>query len=213
MGYSVKEVYYTLQGEGVNSGRAAVFLRFTGCNLWSGRKEDRETGLGGCSRWCDTDFLGVDGDGGGRFADPTELASHVAKTWGNRLGLRLVVCTGGEPLLQLDEPLVNALHKEGFEVAVETNGTIPVPSGVDWTCVSPKVGGELAIRSGDELKLVVPQEGLDPVAFESLDFDNFLLQPKDGPEAERHTAAAVSFCLENPRWRLSLQTHKYIRIR
>lgn len=213
MGYSVKEVFFTLQGEGANTGRAAVFLRFAGCNLWSGRAEDRETERGGCARWCDTDFVGTDGSGGGVFAEPVELARRVAETWGGGPNHRFVVCTGGEPLLQLDVPLVNALRSEGFEVAVETNGTLPVPHGVDWVCVSPKLGGELSVRLGNELKLVVPQVGLDPRAYESLDFQHFLIQPMDGPERELHTAAAVRFCLENPRWRLSLQTHKYLGIR
>jgi 7-carboxy-7-deazaguanine synthase (Cx14CxxC type) len=210
--YSVKEVFYTLQGEGANTGRAAVFLRFSGCNLWSGRAEDRARGPGGCSRWCDTDFVGTDGTGGGRFPGPSELAHHVARAWATRPGQQLVVCTGGEPLLQLDEPLLEALKAKGFEVALETNGTLPLPRGVDWVCVSPKAGAKLTIRSGDELKVVFPQDGLEPRHFEELGFDHFLIQPMDGPERERHHAAAVRFCLDNPRWRLSLQTHKYLGI-
>lgn len=212
MSYAVKEVFHTLQGEGVHAGRAAVFLRFAGCNLWSGREEDRERGTGGCSRWCDTDFVGTDGERGGRFATPEALAARVAATWRGGSGRRFVVCTGGEPLLQLDEPLVVALHAEGFEIAVETNGTRPAPPGVDWLCVSPKQGGELVLRSGHELKLVVPQEGIDPRDFESLDFAHFLLQPKDGPDRERNVSLAVAYCLANSRWRLGLQTHKLLGI-
>lgn len=218
MPYHVKETYYTLQGEGANAGRAAVFLRFTGCNLWSGRAEDRATGPGGCARWCDTDFVGTNGPGGGRFTGAEDLAGHVAGLWGGgqsrdlRPRRKLVVCTGGEPLLQLDEPLVEALHAEGFEVAVETNGTVMPPRGLDWICVSPKAGGELVVRAGHELKLVVPQEGIDPEAFEHLDFEHFLLQPKDGPDRERNARHAVDYCLSRPRWRLSVQTHKYLGI-
>ena len=213
MTYSVKEIYYTLQGEGAQTGRAAVFLRFAGCNLWSGRAEDRTKGPGGCSRWCDTDFVGTDGLGGGRFADARALAQHVSRCWkGTTPERRLVVCTGGEPLLQLDEPLIAALHDERFEVAVETNGTLPVPEGLDWVCVSPKHGGELVVRSGNELKLVVPQDGIDPRSFESFAFDHFLLQPMDGPDREANARQAVEYCLAHPRWRLSLQTHKYLGI-
>jgi 7-carboxy-7-deazaguanine synthase (Cx14CxxC type) len=212
MTYAVKEVFHTLQGEGANAGRAAVFLRFAGCNLWSGRAEDRAKGPGGCARWCDTDFVGTDGAGGGRFAAPEALARHVAQAWRGGLDRRLVVCTGGEPLLQLDDPLIAALHDERFEVAVETNGTRPAPRGLDWICVSPKRGGELVVRAGDELKLVVPQDGLDPRDFEALDFQHFLVQPMDGPERERATQWAVEFCMTHPRWRLSLQTHKLLGI-
>ncbi len=212
MGYSVKEVVYTLQGEGVNAGRPAVFLRFAGCNLWTGRAADRELGPGSCSRWCDTDFVGVDGEGGGRFPGPAKLANQAARTWGERRGPRLIVCTGGEPLLQLDTPLVDELHARDFEVAIETNGTLPVPRGVDWVCVSPKLGGELKVRSGSELKVVYPQVGIDPKSFESLDFKHFLLQPLDGPDRDQNTGEALRFCLANPRWRLSLQTHKHLRI-
>ena len=212
MSYAVKEVFHTLQGEGANAGRAAVFLRFAGCNLWTGRAEDRAKGPGGCSRWCDTDFVGTNGAGGGRFASAGELARHVAATWRGGPEQRLVVCTGGEPLLQLDEPLISALHDERFEVAVETNGTQPAPRGLDWICVSPKRGGELVLRAGHELKLVVPQDGFEPREFESLDFKHFLLQPMDGPDSERHTRFAVEYCMANPRWRLSLQTHKLLGI-
>lgn len=212
MSYAVKEVFHTLQGEGANAGRAAVFLRFTGCNLWTGRAEDRAKGPGGCSRWCDTDFVGTNGAGGGRFASAADLARQVAATWRGGPEQRLVVCTGGEPLLQLDEPLISALHDERFEVAVETNGTQPAPRGLDWICVSPKRGGELVLRAGHELKLVVPQDGFEPREFESLDFKHFLLQPMDGPDRERHTQFAVEYCMANPRWRLSLQTHKLLGI-
>lgn len=212
MTYAVKEVFHTLQGEGANAGRAAVFLRFTGCNLWTGRAEDRAKGPGGCSRWCDTDFVGTNGSGGGRFASAADLARHVSSTWRGGPAQRLVVCTGGEPLLQLDEPLISALHGERFEVAVETNGTQPAPRGLDWICVSPKRGGELVLRAGHELKLVVPQDGFEPREFESLDFKHFLLQPMDGTDRERHTQFAVEYCMANPRWRLSLQTHKLLGI-
>lgn len=209
MTYSVKEIFYTLQGEGARAGRAAVFCRFTGCNLWSGREADRAKGPGGCSRWCDTDFVGTDGPGGGRFADANALADRVAAAWPDRAqGRPYVVCTGGEPLLQLDEALLEALHARGFEVAVETNGTLPVPRGVDWVCVSPKAGGALTQTRGDELKVVFPQEGIDPATFAALDFADFFLQPMDGPARVENTARAVRYCLDHPRWRLSLQTHK-----
>jgi len=213
MSYAVKETFYTLQGEGRNAGRAAVFLRFAGCNLWSGREVDRDKGPGGCSRWCDTDFVGTNGDGGGRFAGGAELARHVSATWkGGPSGQRLVVCTGGEPLLQLDEGLCEALHDEGFEVAIETNGTLAVPRGVDWICVSPKAGGELVVRQGHEIKLVIPQEGIGPADFESLAFEHFYLQAMDGPGRAASLAAAVEYCLSHPRWRLSVQTHKVLGI-
>lgn len=213
MTYAIKETFYTLQGEGRNAGRAAVFLRFTGCNLWSGREEDRPRGPGGCSRWCDTEFVGTNGPGGGRFDSPSSLASHVATTWkGGPSGQRLVVCTGGEPLLQLDESLCSALHDEGFEVAIETNGTLAVPRGVDWICVSPKAGGVLAVRTGHELKLVIPQDGIEPRDFEPLAFEHFYLQAMDGPGREASMRMAVEYCLSNPRWRLSVQTHKVVGI-
>lgn len=212
MGYNVKEIFYTLQGEGHHVGRPAVFLRFTGCNLWTGREQDRSKGPGGCSRWCDTDFVGVNGPGGGRFASAEELSRRVSFAWEGHSVRPFIVCTGGEPLLQLDEDLVAALHADNFEVAVETNGTRPVPAGVDWVCVSPKQGSELVVRGGDELKLVVPQPGLHPRDFELLDFEHFYLQPLDGPRREEHTRFAVDFCKANPRWRLSLQTHKFAGI-
>jgi 7-carboxy-7-deazaguanine synthase (Cx14CxxC type) len=208
--YAVKEVYYTLQGEGANTGRAAVFLRFAGCNLWSGHEEDRE---GAVCRFCDTDFVGTDGERGGKFTAAAALAEVVRATW--RPGVNggpppLVVCTGGEPLLQLDVPLIDALHQAGFEIAVETNGTLPAPPGLDWVCVSPKAGADFVQRSGDELKLVYPQEGAEPERFEKLPFRHYFLQPLDGPDRERNTALAVRYCLDHPRWRLSLQTHKVV---
>ncbi len=212
MGYAVKERFYTLQGEGANAGRAAVFLRFTGCNLWSGRGADRAKGPGGCSRWCDTDFVGVDGEGGGRWTTAESLARAVGEAWEGVGGTKLVVCTGGEPLLQLDEALVDALHAEGFEVAIETNGTIAVPRGVDWVCVSPKAGGDLVVTRGDELKLVIPQEGIDPAAYESMAFERLYVQPMDGPDRARNTELAVAWCKAHPRWRLSVQTHKAVGI-
>lgn len=210
MRYAVKEVFYTLQGEGANSGRPAVFCRFSGCNLWSGREQDRATAV---CRFCDTDFLGTDGPGGGSF-ETAALASAVAATWPSPRsdGRPLVVCTGGEPLLQLNEDLTAALHAEGFEIAVETNGTVEPPPGVDWLCVSPKAGADLVVASGDELKLVFPQEGAEPERFEALDFRHFFLQPMDGPQVESHTRSAVRYCLEHPRWRLSLQIHKMLGI-
>ena len=231
MTYRVKEIFFTLQGEGVNAGRPAVFCRFTGCNLWTGREEQRSTAV---CRFCDTDFVGTDGPGGATFAGPGDLADAVAATWaaGGAGATRssdraqiaparagesptarpLVVCTGGEPLLQLDAPLVEALHERGLEVAIETNGTRPVPPGVDWVCVSPKAGAPLVVSGGDELKLVFPQPGAEPERFASLGFDHFLLQPMDGPDRARATDLAVRYCLEHPGWRLSLQTHKLLGI-
>ena len=213
MSYAVKEIYYTLQGEGANAGRPAVLLRFAGCNLWSGREPDRATAQCG---FCDTDFVGTDGPGGGRFDSSEALARAVSATWpGGAPGgaRRFVVCTGGEPLLQLDEPLSAALHTSGFEIAIETNGTLPPPPGIDWVCVSPKAGVELVLRRGDELKLVFPQEGLPPESLEDLDFRHWFLQPMDGPDRARNTELAVRYCLAHPRWRLSLQTHKLVGIR
>lgn len=208
--YRVKEIFYTLQGEGARAGRPAVFCRFTGCNLWSGQERHRARAV---CRFCDTDFVGTDGPGGGRFASPAALAEAVADTWpAGGGGRRYVVCTGGEPLLQLDAPLLAALHGHGFEVAIETNGTRPVPAGVDWVCVSPKAGAERVVSSGHELKLVYPQDGLAPDEVEGLDFDRFFLQPMDGPDRESNIRAAVAYCLEHPQWRLSLQTHKLIGI-
>jgi 7-carboxy-7-deazaguanine synthase (Cx14CxxC type) len=210
--YSVKELYYTLQGEGAQAGRPAVFLRFAGCNLWTGLEKDRATAV--CT-FCDTDFVGTDGPGGGKFRTPEALAAAVARAWpGPRAApvRPLVVCTGGEPLLQLDAPLVEALHGEGFEVAVETNGTQHPPPGLDWICVSPKAGAPLALTGGDELKLVYPQPGAMPPQFAALAFRHFFLQPMDGPDRLPNTEAAVRYCLDHPQWRLSLQTHKLIGI-
>jgi 7-carboxy-7-deazaguanine synthase (Cx14CxxC type) len=212
MSYVVKEIFLTLQGEGANTGRPAVFCRFTGCNLWTGWEEDRAAAV--CT-FCDTDFVGTDGPGGGRFASAQDLAQAVSAKWPTVSGPRarlLVVCTGGEPLLQLDEDLVKAFHAAGFEVAVETNGTRLPPPGVDWVCVSPKAGAPLVLRRGQELKLVFPQEGAEPERFEHLDFAHFFLQPMDGPERERNTRLAVCYCLEHPQWRLSLQTQKLLGI-
>jgi 7-carboxy-7-deazaguanine synthase (Cx14CxxC type) len=206
--YAVKELYYTLQGEGVQAGRPAVFLRFAGCNLWSGREEDRAEAA--CT-FCDTDFVGLDGPGGGRFDAADGLAAAVAARWPGG-GAPYVVCTGGEPLLQLDAPLIEALHARGFAVGVETNGTLPAPPGLDWICVSPKGRQPLALTSGDELKLVYPQPGVDPARFEGLAFTHFLLQPMDSPARDRNTAAALDYCRTHPRWRLSLQTHKLLGI-
>lgn len=212
MTYLVKEVFYTLQGEGANTGRAAVFCRFSRCNLWTGREQNRGTAI---CQFCDTDFVGIDGPGGGRFSSPNLLAEAVAATWfrGSAGGGRpLVVCTGGEPLLQLDESLVDAFHSHGFEVAVETNGTRPAPRGLDWICVSPKAGAELVLRTGNELKLVVPQEGIDPDQLLGLDFDHFFVQPMDGPYRDQNVEWAIKYCLSHPAWRLSQQTHKYLGI-
>jgi len=209
--YAVKEIFYTLQGEGANAGRPAVFCRFAGCNLWTGREEDRPTAI---CRFCDTDFFGVDGPGGGKFPVADTLAAAVEREWpdaGGR-GKRLVVCTGGEPLLQLDRPLIEALHARGFEVAVETNGTIAPPPGIDWLCLSPKADAELIVTSGDELKLVYPQARGEPERYRDLDFRHFFLQPMDGPDRERNTRLALAYCLANPQWRLSLQTHKILGI-
>jgi len=208
--YTVKEIFYTLQGEGAQTGRPAVFCRFAGCNLWSGREADRATAVCG---FCDTEFVGTDGPGGGRFASADELAVAVAAAWpDNGGGRRFVVCTGGEPLLQLDGAVIDALHARKFEVAVETNGTQAAPTGLDWICVSPKAGAELRLRSGDELKLVFPQEGAEPDRYEQLGFRHFFLQPMDGPERAANTEAALRYCLAHPRWRLSLQTHKLLGI-
>ncbi len=210
MTYAVKEVYYTLQGEGGQSGRAAVFCRFAGCNLWSGREADRADAV--CN-FCDTDFVGTDGPGGGKFDTPAALAEHIARQWpAGRPGKPLVVCTGGEPLLQLDEPLIDALHALGFEVAVETNGTQPAPAGLDWICVSPKADAPLVLTHGHELKLVYPQPAALPERFAELDFGLFFLQPMDGLEQRRHARLAIDYCLAHPQWRLSVQTHKTVGI-
>jgi 7-carboxy-7-deazaguanine synthase (Cx14CxxC type) len=209
--YSVKEIFYTLQGEGANSGTPAVFCRFTGCNLWSGREADR---AGAVCDFCDTDFVGTDGPGGGRFADADALAGAVNSAWPAGSGRhRFVVCTGGEPLLQLDRAAVDALHARGFRVAIETNGTLAPPAGIDWICVSPKARAPVVITAGDELKLVYPQSEARPERFEHLDFTHFFLQPMDGPARAANTRAAVDYCLAHPRWRLSIQSHKVIGIR
>jgi 7-carboxy-7-deazaguanine synthase (Cx14CxxC type) len=212
--YYVKEIFYTLQGEGFYSGRPAVFCRFAGCNLWSGRIQDREKTV---CKFCDTDFVGIDGPEGGKFETATKLAQKVASLWPQRKQAKalhpLVVCTGGEPLLQLDQELVAAFHEEGLEVAIETNGTCLPPSGIDWVCVSPKANAELVLRNGNELKLVFPQVGAEPEKFEGLDFQYFFLQPMDGPDRERNTQLVIKYCLENPQWRVSLQIHKFLGIK
>ncbi|MGA9406807.1 MAG: 7-carboxy-7-deazaguanine synthase [Bacteroidota bacterium] len=212
MGYAVKEIYYTLQGEGANTGRAAVFCRFAGCNLWSGREEDRASAI---CKFCDTDFFGVDGPGGGHFAGAKELATAVKAKWPEgKAGFAkpFLVCTGGEPLLQLDDQLVKAFHAEGFEVAIETNGTRMPPPGLDWICVSPKAGAELVLKSGSELKLVFPQPGAEPELFHTLRFDHYFLQPMDGPDREENTTLVQKYCLQHPQWKISLQTHKILGI-
>ena len=211
MSYAVKEIFYTLQGEGAQTGRAAVFCRFAGCNLWSGREADRATAI---CKFCDTDFADTNGPGGGKFASAAELAAAVNEKWiGDRVwGKRFVVCTGGEPLLQLDKALISALHALDFEIAVETNGTIVAPAGLDWICVSPKAGAELKQRRGDEIKLIYPQTGAEPDAFEGLPFKHFFLQPMDGPDRAANTEATLRYCLAHPKWRLSLQTHKILGI-
>jgi 7-carboxy-7-deazaguanine synthase len=210
MTYSVKEVFYTLQGEGMNAGRTAVFLRFSGCNLWSGRSD--RIGIGGCAKWCDTDFVGTDGLNGGRYS-AAQLGSVVASCWPLSDGPKLVVCTGGEPLLQLDGPLIDELHRNGFEIAIETNGTIAAPDGIDWICVSPKAGGRLVLDHGDELKLVFPQDGIDPETLRGLRFTHFLLQPLDGPERAANVQKTLDYCLAHPWWRLGVQAHKVLGIR
>jgi 7-carboxy-7-deazaguanine synthase len=207
--YSVKEIFATLQGEGFHSGRAAVFCRFAGCNLWTGRESQRAAAV---CQFCDTDFVGVDGPGGGRFSSPEALANAITTTWSGADDHRFVVFTGGEPLLQLDAELTAAVRAEGFTIAVETNGTQAVPEGVDWVCVSPKAGADLVLQSGDELKLVFPQLDAPPERFESLDFEHFYLQPMDGPARAENTNMAVKYCMSNPKWSLSLQTHKQIGI-
>mgnify|MGYP001428725275 CR=1 FL=1 len=209
MKYSIKELYLTLQGEGLHTGRPAVFCRFSGCNLWSGREEDRATAI---CQFCDTDFFGTDGDGGGQFETAHDLAESIALIW-NGDETPFVVCTGGEPLLQMDVALVEAIHAFAFEIAVETNGTLPVPAGVDWVCVSPKAETEVVVSSGDELKLVYPQENAWPESYESLDFNHFFLQPMDGPQFEANQRATIEYCLSHPQWKLSAQTHKLIGIR
>ena len=210
--YRVKEIFYTLQGEGGQAGRPAVFCRFTSCNLWTGRERDRHRAV---CQFCDTDFTGTDGPGGGRFATAADLAAAVARAWQGQPHPRsvpYVVCTGGEPLLQLDSAAVARLHDRGFQVAVETNGTRPAPAGLDWICVSPKAGADLVLQAGDELKLVFPQPGAEPERFEQLAFGQFRLQPMDGPDLDSNTCQAVEYCLAHPQWRLSMQTHKYLGI-
>lgn len=213
MAYFVKEIYYTLQGEGIQVGRPAVFCRFSRCNLWTGRESQRTRAI---CQFCDTDFVGIDGPNGGRFPSANDLAIAVSTCWTGQPHVTAepyVVCTGGEPLLQLDGNAITALHAAGFAVGVETNGTQPAPAGLDWICVSPKSGAPLVLESGDELKLVYPQVGANPEAFEHLAFKHFLLQPMDGPELERNTTLAIEYCLAHPQWRLSLQTHKFVGIR
>ena len=210
MSYAVKEVFLTLQGEGAHAGRAAVFCRFAGCNLWSGREEDRERAI---CKFCDTDFVGTDGTLGGRYASAGELADAIAAQWTTGEANRYVVLTGGEPLLQLDGALIDALHARGFAIAIETNGTVDPPAGVDWICVSPKAGAELVLRRGHELKLVYPQAGAAPEDFAGLAFERFSLQPMDGPDVADNTARAIDYCLRHPQWRLSVQTHKTLGIR
>ena len=209
MSYAVQEIFATLQGEGAQAGRPSVFCRFAGCNLWSGREEDR---AGAVCQFCDTDFIGMDGEGGGRFADAGALAAAIEASWPGGASHRYVVFTGGEPLLQLDTHLIAAVHERGFEIAVESNGTVEPPEGIDWLCISPKAGAPLKVRCGSELKLVFPQPKLMPDSLPPLEFGHFYLQPMDGPDRLAHTEAAVRYCLEHPQWRLSLQTHKLIGI-
>jgi 7-carboxy-7-deazaguanine synthase (Cx14CxxC type) len=209
MTYSVKEIFYTLQGEGANTGKPAVFCRFAGCNLWSGVEADRAQAT---CRFCDTDFVGVDGVGGGKFKIAEDLAAAVSAAWRGSGGEKFVVCTGGEPLLQLDAPLIAALHAQGFKIAVETNGTMEVPPGLDWVCVSPKADAALVVTAGDELKLIFPQDGGAPERYEQLAFRHWFLQPMDGPARDANSRDAVAYCLAHPKWRLSVQTHKYLGI-
>ena len=210
MSYAVKEIFLTLQGEGAHAGRAAVFCRFSGCNLWSGREEDRAAAV---CRFCDTDFVGMDGTLGGRYATADKLADTVAAQWAGTKGNRYVVLTGGEPLLQVDKAFIDALHARGFEIGIETNGTIAPPDGIDWLCVSPKAAANLLVRKGHELKLVYPQVENDPADFAGLAFERFSLQPMDGPDVADNTARAIAYCLQHPQWRLSVQTHKTLGIR
>ena len=210
MSYAVKEIFKTLQGEGAQAGRAAVFCRFSGCNLWSGREEDRATAT---CRFCDTDFVGMDGTLGGRYASAKDLAATVERAWEGPRAHRFVVLTGGEPLLQVEAALIDALHDRGFEIALETNGTIELPTGIDWVCVSPKTPEELKVKKGNELKLVYPQADVVPEAFVALDFERFSLQPMDGPHVAENTRRAIAYCLAHPQWQLSTQTHKHLGIR
>jgi 7-carboxy-7-deazaguanine synthase len=208
--YSIKEIFYTLQGEGAQAGRPAVFCRFSGCNLWTGRERDRASAV---CQFCDTDFVGTDGERGGKFADPAALAAEIDSLWPSAYpASKYVVFTGGEPLLQLDPALIAAMHDAGFEIAIETNGTLPVPAGVDWICVSPKIGARLVVEKGSEIKVVIPQAGQDLGAYEQLDFTHFFVQPMDGPLAEHNTRLAIETCKRHPKWKLSLQTHKLLQI-
>nr|WP_166454583.1 7-carboxy-7-deazaguanine synthase [Duganella rivi] len=208
--YSIKEIFYTLQGEGAHAGRPAVFCRFSGCNLWTGRESDRASAI---CQFCDTDFVGTDGEGGGKFKTPQELAATIDALWpASYAASKYVVFTGGEPLLQLDKPLIDAMHAVGFTIAIETNGTLPVPEGVDWICVSPKMGSELVVKKGSEIKVVIPQTNQDLSVYEQLDFENFYVQAMDGPLAEFNTKLAIETCKRNPKWKLSLQTHKLLQI-
>ncbi len=209
MTYSIKEIFYTLQGEGAHAGRPAVFCRFSGCNLWTGREQDRASAV---CQFCDTDFVGTDGELGGKFATPQALAQEIDSLWPAGHGHKYVVFTGGEPLLQLDAPLIAAMHAAGFTIAIETNGTIEVPAGVDWVCVSPKMGSTLVVGKGNEIKVVIPQKDQDLAAYEGLDFENFFVQPMDGPLAAFNTTLAIETCKRNPKWKLSLQTHKLLNI-
>jgi 7-carboxy-7-deazaguanine synthase len=211
MTYAVKEIFYTLQGEGAQTGRAAVFCRFAGCNLWSGREADRASAI---CQFCDTDFADVNGPGGGKFVSAEVLAAAIEEKWppNSASGRRFTVCTGGEPLLQLDSDIIHSLHARGFEIAIETNGTVVAPPGLDWICVSPKAGAELKQISGNELKLVYPQPGAEPEKFVGLAFEHFFLQPMDGPRRETNTQLALRYCLDHPQWRMSLQTHKLLGI-
>jgi 7-carboxy-7-deazaguanine synthase (Cx14CxxC type) len=209
MTYAVKEIFYTLQGEGANAGRPAVFCRFAGCNLWSGREEDRASAV---CRFCDTDFVGTDGENGGKYRDAAALVDRITSLWPEGEAHRFVVCTGGEPMLQMDEPLVSALHRAGFQVAIETNGSLPVLESIDWICVSPKADAPLVVTRGNELKVVVPQDNQRLADYAQLDFEYFLVQPMDGPSRELNTRLAIDWCKRHPRWRLSMQTHKYLNI-
>ncbi len=210
MTYAVKEIFYTLQGEGANAGRPAVFCRFAGCNLWSGREEERTTSA--LCRFCDTDFVGFDGENGGKYKTAAELAALIASLWPQHEARRFVVCTGGEPMLQLDDALIDALHRARFTVAIETNGTLPVLSGIDWICVSPKAEAKLVVRQGNELKVVIPQDHQRLAEYEAFDFEHFFVQPMDGPSRDINTRLAIDWCKRHPLWRLSLQTHKYLNI-
>ncbi|MBV7534797.1 7-carboxy-7-deazaguanine synthase [Duganella sp. sic0402] len=210
MTYSIKEIFYTLQGEGAHAGRPAVFCRFSGCNLWTGRESDRASAI---CQFCDTDFVGTDGEGGGKFKSPEELAATINALWPETYAAsKYVVFTGGEPLLQLDKPLIDAMHAVGFTIAIETNGTLPVPDGVDWICVSPKMGSELVVKKGSEIKVVIPQANQDLSLYEQLDFENFYVQAMDGPLADFNIKLAIETCKRNPKWKLSLQTHKLLQI-